>query len=35
MTAGNQAAMTAEEWLLGVNRGHAAAQPPPPHFTYE
>lgn len=22
MTAGNQAAMTAEEWLLGVNRGH-------------
>lgn len=21
MTAGNQAAMTAQEWLLGVNRG--------------
>lgn len=27
MTAGNQAAMTAKEWLLGINRGHADAQP--------
>lgn len=28
MTAGNQAAMTAEEWLLGVDRGHTQARGP-------
>lgn len=35
MTAGNQAAMTAEEWLLGVNRGPTAAQPHPPPSTLD